>query len=95
MKFHPEAYTVRRWKSFREEAVFFPNGVSVQDFNKLGMDYDAKSFENHESQKRLSKLLGHPVFQNRFFISLFLWAKDRAKKIIMQKESRTWAAPHE
>ena len=92
-KFYPEKYGIRKWKSFRDEAVFFPNGVSVTDFNKLGMKYDAKSFENHESQKKLSRFLGHKIFQNRFFISLFIWAKEGAKKIIMQKENRTWAAP--
>ena len=79
MRFHPGAYTTRRWRSFREEAVFFPRGISAADFNRLGMGYDAKSFESHRSHRRLARVLGRRPFQSRWFIALFVRAKELAK----------------
>lgn len=82
MKYHPEKYRIRKWTSFREEAIFFPKGISPDDFNRLGLNYDAKSFENHEIYRKLSRILGHRIFQNRFFIKSFLAFKDFIRQFL-------------
>ena len=47
---NPMAYRLREWHSFRLGAEFFdPNTISDEDFEWLGRDFDAISFEKNQS----------------------------------------------
>lgn len=54
--YHPEAYRLRRWHSFRHCGDFFnPDTISDEDYEWLGKDFDALSFEKGSSVREDNK----------------------------------------
>ncbi len=64
---NPMAYRLREWHSFRLGAEFFdPNTISDGDFEWLGRDFDAISFEKNQSVREDHKnLFDNPEYQQK------------------------------
>ncbi len=61
----PDVYKKRRWHSFRLGAEFFdPTTISQRDFDWLGKDFDAISFEKNQSVREDHRnLFDNPYYQ--------------------------------
>ncbi len=64
---HMMVYKLRNWHSFRYGATFFDiDTISARDFNWLGRDFYAISFEKNQSrQDHLKNLFDNPEYQNQ------------------------------
>lgn len=64
---HPEVYEFRNWHSFRYGGYYFhPEQMKEQDYNWLGKDFFAISFEKgHEVREDLDNLFNNPVYQSK------------------------------
>ena len=64
---HPMAYRLREWHSFRLGAEFFdPNIISERDYEWLGRDFTAISFEKNQSVREDHKnLFDNPEYQQK------------------------------
>ncbi len=61
----PETYKIRRWHSFRLGAEFFdPTTITERDYNWLGKDFSAISFEKNQSVRQDHRnLFDNPDYQ--------------------------------
>lgn len=73
---NPMAYRLREWHSFRLGAEFFdPNTISDRDFEWLGRDFDAISFEKNQSVREDHKnLFDNPKYQQKLSAKQMLQA---------------------
>ena len=63
---HPEAYSMRRFASFRRGSWFVKEqDVTEDDLVWLAKDYDAVSFENAEPIEDMVQLFRNPKYRNR------------------------------
>lgn len=64
---HMESYALREWHSFRLAGAFFdPETISERDFNWLGKDFDAISFEKgHYVREDHKNLFDNPRYQEK------------------------------
>lgn len=64
---HPTLYRLREWHSFRLGAEFFdPNTISDRDFEWLGKDFQAISFEKNQFVREDNKnLFDNPEYQQK------------------------------
>ncbi len=73
---NPMAYRLREWHSFRLGAEFFdPNTISDRDFEWLGRNFDAISFEKNQSVREDHKnLFDNPKYQQKLSAKQMLQA---------------------
>lgn len=64
---HPQVYEFRNWHSFRYGGYYFhPEQMKEQDYNWLGKDFFAISFEKgHEVRPDLDNLFNNPLYQSK------------------------------
>ncbi len=74
-----DEYSIKKWKSFREASIFFPDWTDIDKINELKLGFDAVSFEKHEMYLKLSKIFGNDFFRKRVFILFFLRVKSALK----------------
>jgi len=79
----PDVYEIRKWKSLREGALFFRDGLSVEKRDELSHYFDAISFEEHDVQKKLTYILSNRFFQKIRFIRFFEGSKGIVKNIFV------------
>lgn len=66
-QYHPSAYRLREWHSFRLGAEFFdPQTISPRDYEWLGRDFTAISFEKNQSVREDHRnLFDNPMYQEK------------------------------
>lgn len=65
--YHPDVYAFRNWHSFRYGGYYFhPEQMSERDYQWLGKDFFAISFEkDHTVRPDLDNLFNNPVYQSK------------------------------
>ena len=79
---HPELYRIREWHSFRLGGEFFDiNTISDRDYEWLGKDFDAISFEKgHVVREDNSNLFDNPYYQSKLSAKQMLLAAQEVFK---------------
>lgn len=64
---YPEAYRIRSWHSFRQGGMFFhPDTIADRDYEWLGRDFYAISFEKgHSVREDHKNLFDNPMYQKK------------------------------
>ena len=77
---YPGAYKLREWHSFRLGAEFFdPDTISDRDYEWLGHDFTAISFEKNQTVREDNKnLFDNPVYQQKLTARQMLEAAQEA-----------------
>mgnify|MGYP001038217492 FL=1 len=75
----PEAYRIRNWYSFRQGGMFFdPDTITEQDYEWLGRDFYAISFEKgHSVREDHKNLFDNPQFQEKLSARTMLEAAQQ------------------
>lgn len=88
---HKEDYELRSWKSLREGIFYFPLPLNSKQINWLAKEYNAVSFEKHDTLSKLYKLWNNDFIYNHCsikFIQKITYPYMQIRKIIKMAINR-------
>lgn len=79
-QYHKEEYQIRKWRSLREGTMFYGSGITRKQMEYLEREYNAISFERHDTHRKIARLLNRRIFQKLWIMGLLETIKGLKKE---------------